>query len=89
MGVVYEARHVRLNRTCALKMMLAGAYASAEDVARFVTEAEAIARLQHPHIVQIQHIGEAEGLPYFELESGVTTAFRLPSDGACTCFSML
>ncbi len=68
MGVVYLARHVRLNRACALKMILAGAHASPEDVARFVTEAEAIARLQHPHIVQIHHIGEAEGLPYFELE---------------------
>ena len=49
-------------------MILAGAHASPEEVARFVTEAEAIARLQHPHIVQIRHIGEAEGLPYFELE---------------------
>ena len=53
---------------CALKMILAGAHAGPEEVARFVTEAEAIARLQHPHIVQIHHIGEAEGVPYFELE---------------------
>ena len=68
MGVVYEAHHIRLNRTCALKMILAGAHASPEEVVRFVTEAEAIARLQHPHIVQIRHIGEAEGLPFFELE---------------------
>jgi eukaryotic-like serine/threonine-protein kinase len=68
MGVVYEARHVRLNRLCALKMILAGAHADPEHVARFLTEAEAIARLEHPHIVQIRQIGEAEGLPYFELE---------------------
>jgi eukaryotic-like serine/threonine-protein kinase len=68
MGVVYEARHVRLNRPCALKMILAGAHAGPEDVARFVTEAEAIARLQHPSIVQIRHIGDADGLPYLELE---------------------
>jgi WD40 repeat protein/tRNA A-37 threonylcarbamoyl transferase component Bud32 len=68
MGVVYKARHVRLNRSCALKMILAGAHASPEDAARFVTEAEAIARLAHSHIVQIRHIGEADGLPYFELE---------------------
>ena len=68
MGVVYEARHVRLNRPCALKMILAGAHASPEDVARFVTEAEAIARLQHPSIVQIRHIGDADGLPFLELE---------------------
>ena len=68
MGVVYKARHVRLNRPCALKMILAGAHASPEDVARFVTEAEAIARLEHPSIVQIRHIGDADGLPFLELE---------------------
>ena len=49
-------------------MILAGAHASPEDVARFVTEAEAIARLQHPSIVQIRHIGDADGLPFLELE---------------------
>ena len=68
MGVVYEARHVRLNRPCALKMILAGAHAGTEDLARFVTEAEAIARLAHPCIVQIRHIGDSEGLPFLELE---------------------
>jgi eukaryotic-like serine/threonine-protein kinase len=68
MGVVYKARHVRLKRPCALKMILAGAHAAPEEVARFLAEAEAIARLQHAHIVQIRHIGEAEGLPFFELE---------------------
>ena len=68
MGVVYKARHVRLNRSCALKMILAGAHASPEDVARFVTEAEAIARLEHPSIVQIRHIGDADRLPFLELE---------------------
>ena len=68
MGVVYKARHVRLNRHCALKMILAGAHASPEVVGRFVTEAEAIARLQHPSVVQIRHIGETDGLPFLELE---------------------
>jgi len=68
MGVVYEARHVRLNRPCALKMILAGAHAGPGDIARFVTEAEAIARLQHASIVQIRHIGDADGLPFLELE---------------------
>jgi WD40 repeat protein/Flp pilus assembly protein TadD len=68
MGVVYEARHVRLNRPCALKMILAGAHAGPEEIARFVTEAEAIARLEHPSIVQIRHIGDADGLPFLELE---------------------
>jgi WD40 repeat protein len=68
MGIVYRARQTRLNRPCALKMILAGAYAAPESGARFFLEAEAIAQLQHPHIVQIHHFGEAEGLPFFELE---------------------
>ena len=68
MGVVYMAHHVRLKRPCALKMILAGAHAAPDEVTRFLAEAEAIARLQHAHIVQIRHIGESEGLPFFELE---------------------
>src|SRR5262249_24728833 len=52
MGVVYRARHVRLDRTVALKMIRAGDFADAEDVARFSAEAQAVARLQHPNIVQ-------------------------------------
>jgi WD40 repeat protein len=68
MAVVYKARQIRLDRPCAVKMILAGAYATPEDAARFLAEAAAIARLQHPHIVQIHHIGEADGLPFFELE---------------------
>ena len=68
MGVVYRARQVLLNRPCALKMILGGAHASPETATRFLAEAEAIARLQHPNIVQIHHIGEADGLPFFELE---------------------
>jgi WD40 repeat protein/tRNA A-37 threonylcarbamoyl transferase component Bud32 len=68
MGVVYRARQVRLNRPCALKMILAGAHANDEASARFLAEAEAVARLQHPNVVQIHHIGESGGLPFFELE---------------------
>ncbi len=68
MGVVYLARKVALNRLCALKMILAGAHASAVAQARFRAEAEAIARLRHPNIVQIYHVGEVEGLPFLELE---------------------
>ncbi len=68
MGVVYKARHVKLNRVVALKMILAGAYAESEHLARFRSEAEAVARLQHPNIVQIHEIGEHEGLPFFSLE---------------------
>ena len=68
MGVVYEARNVRLNRPCALKMILAGVHASPESAVRFLVEAEASARLRHPNIVQVYHVGEADGLPFVEME---------------------
>src|SRR4030095_13172409 len=53
MGVVFRARHLRLNRTVALKMMLAGAYAGLHERERFQREAEAVAGLRHPNVVQI------------------------------------
>jgi hypothetical protein len=68
MGVVYKAMDLRLKRVVALKMILAGGHAGAHELARFKTEAEAIARLQHPGIVQIYEVGEHNGLPYFALE---------------------
>jgi serine/threonine protein kinase/WD40 repeat protein len=68
MGVVYKARHTALKRLVALKMILAGGYAGAAEVARFRSEAEAVARLQHPGIVQIYEVGEVDGRPFFALE---------------------
>jgi WD40 repeat protein/tRNA A-37 threonylcarbamoyl transferase component Bud32 len=68
MGVVYKARQVRLNRAVALKMILSAEYAGPQELARFKAEAEAVARLQHPNIVQIFEVGEADGRPYFTLE---------------------
>ena len=68
MGVVYKARHLRLNRVVALKMLQAGAYAGPHERARFQREAEVVAGLRHPNIVQVYDVGEHEGCPFFTME---------------------
>jgi tetratricopeptide (TPR) repeat protein len=79
MGVVYQARQSALKRLVALKMILAGSHAGTEQQKRFRIEAEAVARLQHPNIVQIHEIGEVEGRPFFSMEfvAGGSLAARL------------
>ncbi len=73
MGVVYKALHLRLKRVVALKMLRPSAgVASAEWeglLGRFRREAEALARLRHPNIVEVYDVGETpSGTPYFSLE---------------------
>ncbi len=79
MGVVYRARHLKLNRTVAIKMLLAGGYAGTQELDRFRREAESIAAICHPNIVQVFDAGECDGHPYFVMEyvEGGTLAERL------------
>jgi eukaryotic-like serine/threonine-protein kinase len=79
MGVVYRARHLRLDRLVALKLLRDGVHAAPDEVARFRHEAEVVARLQHPHIVQIFEVGEYDGRPFLALEfvAGGSLAQRL------------
>jgi WD40 repeat protein len=67
MGIVYLARNVRLNRPCALKTFSAGG-GGPTAAARLRAEAEAVAQLRHPNVVQIYSVGEVAGLPFLELE---------------------
>jgi WD40 repeat protein/serine/threonine protein kinase len=92
MGVVFKARQFALNRICALKMMLPSAQADAPNTERFrfQGEAESLASVLHPNVVQIFTIGESGGVPYLELEyveggslsQGLNGAPRSPDDAA-------
>jgi tetratricopeptide (TPR) repeat protein/tRNA A-37 threonylcarbamoyl transferase component Bud32 len=79
MGVVYKARHRQLDRIVALKMIIDGKHAGSAIRERFLIEAQAVARLHHPNIVQLYDIGEADGHPFVTLEmlEGGSLADRL------------
>ena len=79
MGIVYKARHIGLNRSVALKMLLGETHTDAARLARFRVEAEAVAKLRHPNIVQVFDVGESAGRPFLALEllEGGTLADRL------------
>ena len=85
MGIVYKARHLRLNRPVALKMLLAGAYAGPLERERFLREAEAVARVRHANIVQVYDVGDHDGRPYFTMEfvEGCSLAQKLLGTPQC------
>ncbi len=85
MGVVFRARQRSLDRVVAVKLLLHGELSSAESVARFRAEAEAAARLAHPHIVPVHDVGEHHGQPYFSMElvEGTTLSKRI-AEGSLT-----
>jgi serine/threonine-protein kinase len=79
MGVVYRARQRALNRSVAIKMLIAGPFAGPQELARFRRETAALACLRHPNVVQVFDAGAVDGRPYFSMElvEGGTLAQKL------------
>lgn len=89
MGVVYQARHLRLNRPAAIKMILGGKYHDPTARVRFLIEAEAVAALDHPHVIHVHEFGTHDGMPFFALDfvGGGTLAEKLKRDGKPTALA--
>src|SRR5262249_45920371 len=68
MGVVWKARQAKLNRLVALKMVLGEPRAGSKDLIRFLAEAEAVAAVKCPHVVQVYEYGDANGRPFLAME---------------------
>ena len=83
MGVVYRARHLKLNRVVALKMVLGAQHADSRELARFVAEAQAVAEIKHPNVIQVFDSGEADGHPFMAMEclEGGSLSQRLRAAG--------
>jgi tRNA A-37 threonylcarbamoyl transferase component Bud32 len=83
MGVVWKARQTKLNRLVALKMVLGDQRAGSKDLIRFLAEAEAVAAIKHPHVVQVYEYGDAGGRPYLAMEylPGGSLSNRLEQTG--------
>ena len=79
MGVVFRAQQISLDREVAVKMILRGRLASDSDLQRFLAEAAATARLEHPNIVPVYEVGDIEGRPFFSMQlvEGETLADRV------------
>jgi serine/threonine-protein kinase len=83
MGVVWKACQVKLNRLVALKMVLGEQRAGSKDLIRFLAEAEAVAAVKHPHVVQVYDYGEANARSFLAMKylCGGSVADRLRQTG--------
>jgi serine/threonine-protein kinase len=68
MGIVYRAVQTRLNRPVALKMVLGGDHVDGSDRVRFLAEAEVVASIRHPHVVQVYECGDTGSRPFYAME---------------------